>query len=90
MTDVKNTPKASDLEKPLSHRERLFADHYLLTLNGREAAVHAGYKDGPGTAVAASRLLAKPHITAYIEARKKKFLTSSSSLLKECLRSMRV
>ncbi|MBO9151917.1 terminase small subunit [Chitinophaga sp. GCM10012297] len=60
---------AAPADKPLSIKERLFADRFLIHGIGRQAAIEAGYKDGAGTMVVASRLLDKPNIKAYLEAR---------------------
>jgi phage terminase small subunit len=51
------------LENP--KRER-FCQQYVIDLNGRAAAVRAGYKDGSGTDVTASRLLADAKVKARI------------------------
>lgn len=61
--------KPAPAEKPLSIKERLFADRFLIHGIGRQAAIEAGYKDGTGIMVVASRLLDKPNIKAYLEAR---------------------
>lgn len=62
---------AAPADKPLSHREHLFADHFLICGEGRQSAITAGYAEHTAR-VTASKLLKKPHIAAYIEARKEK------------------
>ncbi|MDB5432034.1 MAG: hypothetical protein JWP35_3150 [Caulobacter sp.] len=51
--------------KPMSARERLFVDEYLIDLNGTLAAGRAGYHLPGGTAF---RLLRRPHVAAAIQA----------------------
>lgn len=59
------------LEKLLTPRERDFCERYLASRNGTEAATQAGYSKGSrdGAAVAASRLLRRDKIGAYLRAR---------------------
>lgn len=62
---------AMQLEKLLTPRERDFCELYLASRNGTEAAAQAGYSKGSrdGAAVAASRLLRRDKIGAYLRAR---------------------
>ena len=64
MGSVTNT----DENKPLSNQEQVFADHYLLTLNVREAAAAAGYSDGIASTDAYSWVKGtkKPNVAKYI------------------------
>lgn len=49
----------------LSDKEREFADQYLVDLDGAKAAIRTGYSV-KAAAVTASKILAKPHVKAYI------------------------
>lgn len=54
-------------ERPLTPRELLFVREYAVDLNGKEAAIRAGY--APANAkVAASRLLKRPAVKAAVDA----------------------
>lgn len=48
-------------------RHERFARHYATNRNGTKAWIAAGYKDGPGAAVSAARMLKNPKIAARIE-----------------------
>jgi len=52
--------------KPLTGKERAFSHLYVQHHNGTQAAREAGYKDGPGLKVTASRLLTKANVAAYV------------------------
>ena len=59
---------ASELEKLLQEKQRVFVREYLIDRNGTQAAIRAGYKAGNNNRTAtttASRLLKDPVITAY-------------------------
>ncbi|HML24948.1 MAG TPA: terminase small subunit [Aggregatilinea sp.] len=55
--------------KKLTPKEQLFVVYYCDSWNATKAARLAGYKDGPGLRVTASRLLTKANIQAAIKAR---------------------
>lgn len=48
--------------KELTKRKMTFVREYLKDFNGTQAAIRAGYSDGPGIRVQASRLLADDNI----------------------------
>lgn len=72
-----------ELAKALTAKERLFAQAYCgeARRNATKAAEIAGYKDGPGLRVTATRLLAKANVRAYIDA----FLAAYSASAQEVL-----
>lgn len=53
--------------RPLVPRQRLFADQYLIDLNGKEAAIRAGY-GAKDAASRAAKLLRRAEIKAAIRA----------------------
>ena len=65
----KVTRAAAPSDKPLSLREQQFADQFIITGVGRQAAILAGYAEGSAE-VTACRLLKRPHILSYIECEK--------------------
>lgn len=64
---------------------RLFVEHYLRGLGPSEAAKAAGYKDGPGLKVTASKLLRKPEVRALIEERVQNEIVTSNEVLEGIL-----
>lgn len=55
-------------ENGLNEKQRLFCEEYLIDLNGRQAAIRAGY--APKTAeITASKLLTVAKVSAYIDKR---------------------
>lgn len=75
---VKNRPKAPHtintpddfnlLCKAMDEQHKLFADHYLVTLNAADSYRKAGYKaKGNSTRVNAARLLTNANVEKYIE-----------------------
>ena len=64
-----------------NHKQWLFVQHYMLTRNGRQAAIKAGYK--PGNAhVGAYRLLHLPKIVRFLEEEGSKYLTEQKEKLR--------
>lgn len=57
-------------------RHERFARNYATHRNGTKAYIAAGYKDGPGAAVSATRMLKNPKIAARIEELESKTLKS--------------
>lgn len=57
-----------DMTKKLTVKQKKFCDEYIVTGNGTEAAIKAGYKKNSAKEIA-SENLTKPNITAYIEKR---------------------
>jgi phage terminase small subunit len=57
------------VDQKLTPKQAAFLDEYLVDLNGRQAAIRAGYAP-KAAAVTAAQLLTKPNIRAEIEARK--------------------
>ena len=55
-------------DKKLTAKQQRFCDEYLIDLNGKEAAIRAGYSKKTA-AVIASENLKKPNIKKYIEER---------------------
>lgn len=53
-------------ETPLTPKERVFVDEYLVDLNGTQAAIRAGYAS-KSARVTASQLLTKPNIQAAVQ-----------------------
>lgn len=53
----------------LTPKQARFVDEYLVTLNGTQAAIKAGYAEA-GANVTASKLLANPNLRAIIDQRK--------------------
>jgi phage terminase small subunit len=53
--------------RPLNPRQRLFVEHYLIDLNGKEAAIRAGYAP-EGAAVRAAKLLRRPSVRGAVAA----------------------
>ena len=51
---------------PLKSRQKLFADEYLIDLNGTQAAIRAGYSPKSAKEIATENL-SKPHIRAYVD-----------------------
>ena len=51
----------------LNDRQKAFCRHYANCLQGKKAAILAGYKDGPSADVTASELLAMPKIRAEVD-----------------------
>ncbi|MBD3251442.1 hypothetical protein GF380_03230 [Candidatus Uhrbacteria bacterium] len=69
-------------ERDLTDKQRLFAEHYLQTLNATEAARAAGYKGSYGTLrMVGSRNLTKDNIKAYIEERIKPTIMQTDEVL---------
>jgi len=62
-------PPSRDAETGLTLKQKLFADEYLVDLNGVRAYRAAGYKGSDNVcAVEAHKLLSNPKVAAYIEA----------------------
>lgn len=51
---------------PLTHRKRKFAEALTRGLPARDAALAAGYRNGRGLKVTASRLLRDKHVQAHL------------------------
>ena len=59
-------PKYNEEDRPLTPRQKLFADHYIKNPNASQAIIKAGYKvKHPNSQ--ADKNLKKPHIKRYIE-----------------------
>lgn len=71
----RETPKVPKEEKPkkevLTDKQELFCQEYMKDLNGRQAAIRAGYSQDSATEIAYEHLI-KPHIQNYIQELKAK------------------
>jgi phage terminase small subunit len=67
---VKSGQKVPGLA-PLTPKQQLFVDQYLIDLNAKQAAIRAGYSEKTA-AVIASENLSKPNIAAAIQAAREK------------------
>lgn len=67
--------------RPLTRREQQFVVHFCVVWNATQAARLAGYKDGPGLRVTASRLLARANVQAAISARLTELAMSKEEVL---------
>lgn len=66
----------------LTIKQRLFVDHYIVCMNGAEAARQAGYSgDSAQLAVMASQNLRNPNITRTIDRRLSQFAMSANEVL---------
>lgn len=65
MAEKKNK---KDRKNGLTPRQKVFCDEYLSDLNGKRAAIEAGYSERSAAAIAAENLT-KPKIRAYIDRR---------------------
>lgn len=54
----------------LTEQQKIFADEYLISMNGTQAAIFAGYSSN-GAKTQASRLLTNVNVKSYIEKRLK-------------------
>lgn len=63
----KQKPVVADEDKPLTPKQKVFKDEYLLDLNGTQAAIRAGYSKRSAKEIA-SELLTKPNIKKAIQA----------------------
>lgn len=52
---------------PLTHKKRKFAEGMTRGLPARDAALAAGYRNGRGLKVTASRLLRDKHVQAHVD-----------------------
>jgi phage terminase small subunit len=69
-------------ENGLTAKQQAFADHYILSRNGTESALKAGYDGGlDSLAVIASENLRKVNIQAYIAQRLRRLKMSSDEVL---------
>lgn len=59
------------LKNGLTDRQQRFCDEYLLTGNGTQAAIKAGYAKNSAE-VTASKLLRNPKVSAYIDSKREK------------------
>lgn len=55
-----------DSEKPLTDKQKLFCQEYLIDLNGAQAAIRAGYSEKTAKEIA-SENLTKPNVSAYLQ-----------------------
>lgn len=52
----------------MKEKHKLFCDHYLIHLNGKQAAIEAGYKESRAE-ITAIDILKRPDVQEYIQAR---------------------
>ena len=57
----------NELEQKLTNKERIFADEYVKTTNGKQSAITAGYSEKTARSKA-SQLLTKVNVRQYIDA----------------------
>lgn len=70
------------VDNGLTIKQRLFIDHYIVCMNGTEAARRAGYDgDNASLAVIASTNLRNVNVTREIDARLNKFTMSANEVL---------
>jgi phage terminase small subunit len=84
MPKTKPAQAAPEWAAGLSHRERVFCEHYVVTLNGTRAALAAGYGRGTNANVGsrqAALLLAKPRVATAINALVQERSGASQSLV---------
>lgn len=65
----------------LTDKEQAFVDHYLLTLNGTQSAINAGYSENSARQIA-SENLSKPHIRTEIDRRLRKLTMTADETMK--------
>ncbi len=71
----------SEEKKPLTRKQQVFIDEYLLCFNGAEAARRAGYSEKTARTIAAN-LLAEVNISEQIQARLSEIHMSADEALK--------
>lgn len=71
--------------KPMTAKQKRFCEEYLITLNGRQSAIKAGYSEKSATVIATENLL-KPNIKEYIQKRmeekEKELIADQNEVLK--------
>lgn len=76
----------SDSEHVLTEREKCFIEEYLVDLNGRRAAIRAGYSEHSAASIA-SENLTKPHISDAVSkamlARSKRTRSKADRVIRE-------
>lgn len=65
----------------LTDKEQAFVDHYIITLNGTQSAINAGYSENSARQIA-SENLSKPHIRAAIDKKLRKLTMTADETMK--------
>jgi hypothetical protein len=65
----------------LTDKEQAFVDHYIITLNGTQSAINAGYSENSARQIA-SENLSKPHIRTAIDKKLRKLTMTADETMK--------
>ena len=78
VTDIVSRKKilVGNPDKRLTGKQKKFVEEYLIDLNGRQAAIRAGYSEN-GSEKTAYELLRKPHIDKALRERQEKAIKKS-------------